>query len=381
MSPRLAAGLAGLLFAAVDAPALPRLERAAAFTLASNETAAVSLFVLADQVDLAGACRDDMFLRAARLRLTGTCANDLWAAADELALDGVVDDHARLAGNKVTVSGRIGNGLLAAGVSLHLATNSPVRGGAVVAADSAILSGTIEGGLRVLANECTLSGRVDGDVYLIAGDIVIMPGTTIGGDLHYRSAAELILDPRVDLQGRLIRDTGPAQGPTDGPPWSDRLVTQTYFLLAAWVAGVFVLGVFPGFMGRAVLGLRGATARCGLTGAIGFALLPLLALAAAFTIVGFPLGLLLGALFVALLYLGKVAVALALGAFLMRWQGPQSLGRAALALLVGLVPVYAAELVPGAGAPLAMLINLLGLGALLQALIRPAAPPLPPPAA
>lgn len=379
MNPRLAAGLAGLLFAAAEARALPRIERAATFALPSNETAAVSLFVLADQVDIAGTCTDDLFLRAARLQLTGTCANDLWAAADELTLDGAVEDHARLAGNKVTVSGHIGNGLLAAGVSLHLATNSVVRGGAVVAADSAMISGAIAGGLRVLANECTLSGRVDGDVHLIAGDIVIMPGTYIGGDLHYRSATELVLDPRVDLQGQLIRDTGPAQGPAAGPPWSERLITQSYFLLAAWVAGVFVLGVFPGFMGRAVLGLRGATARCGLTGAIGFALLPLLALAAAFTIVGFPLGLLLGALFVALLYLGKAAVALALGAFLMRWQGPQSLGRAALALLVGLVPVYAAELVPGAGGLLAMLVNLLGLGALLQALIRPTPPPPPPP--
>lgn len=379
MSARLAAGLAGLLFVAAEAQALPRFERAAAFTLASNETATVSLFVLADQVGIAGSCRDDLFLRAARFQLTGRCANDLWAAADELTLDGTVDDHARLAGNKVTVNGTIGNGLLAAGVSLHLATNSVVRGGAVIAADSAMLSGAIEGGLRVLANECTVSGRVEGDVYLVVGDIVIMPGTYIGGDLHYRSATELVLDPRVDLKGKLIRDSGPAQGPVAGPPWSERLITQTYFLLAAWVAGVFLLGLFPAFVGRAVLALRGATARCGLTGAIGFALLPLLALAAAFTLVGFPLGLLLGALFVALLYLGKVAVALALGAFLMRWQGPQSFGRAALALLIGLVPIYAAELVPAAGGPLAMLVNLLGLGALLHALTRPTPPPPPPP--
>jgi hypothetical protein len=69
MSARLAAGLAGLLIVAAEAQALPRFERAAAFTLASNETATVSLFVLADQVGIAGSCRDDLFLRAARFQV------------------------------------------------------------------------------------------------------------------------------------------------------------------------------------------------------------------------------------------------------------------------------------------------------------------------
>ena len=384
MSARLAAGLAGLALSAASAYALPRFERVPEFLVASNAETAFSSFVMTDRADVSGICRDDLFIVSSQFRLSGRCANDLWAMADDLTLAGQVDDHARLGGNKLAVEGTIANGLLAAGKAVHLSTGSVVRGGAVLAAESAILGGHVAGGLRVMADQCTLAGQVEGDVQLVANDIVIMPGTQIDGDLHYLSATELVLDQRVELKGKLIRDTAPLASPAERPPLRDQLAAQIVYLAAAWVSGLFLLGVFPGFASRAVVSLRGAPARCGLAGAIGFALIPMLAVAAAVTLIGLPVALLLGGLYVALLYLGKIAVALALGAFLMRWRGPQSFGRAALALLAGLMPVYLSALVPGVGSPLSMLINLLGLGALLQALWRPAgaaATPPPPPAA
>lgn len=371
-----------LLLSSSPAGATMQVERADAFKLAVDQTATNSLLVMADVAEVGGTLTDDLFLAARQFTLTGRCANDLWVAASESAtLRGPVADHVRAVANKLSIENEIANGLLAAGNSVVLATNSLVRGGARVLADSATLAGRVEGAVHITAGQCTLSGTLAGPARIVASDIVVMPGTRIEGDLRYTAPEELVLDPRVELQGRLIREPLRPAAET-ALPWPVRLSGQVFLLLGALLSGLALMGVFPHFTGRAVLALRQAPARCGLAGALGFALLPMTALAAAFTVIGLPVGLLLAGLYGALLYLGKVVVALSLGARFFRWQGPQPFARAALALAAGLPVLYLAAALPLAGPVLRMLITLLGLGALLQALWRPAAgappPPLPP---
>ena len=369
------------LLAALLAPpafALPRAVRETRFHVPRDQELADAQFVQAGEALVEGTCGDDLFLVADTFKLAGTCANDLWAIGGQMTLAGRVADHARVGGKQIEVSGSVDRGLLAAGNTIHLATGSVVRGGALLIGDSVTLSGAVADGLRIYANQCTLAGEVSGTVHLTASDVVVMPGAHIAGDLQYTAPQALVLDPRVRLDGRLLRVTAPADTPAEAVPLGAQLATQALLMGGAWLAGLLLLAVFPGFAGRSVAAVRAGPARCGLAGVIGFALIPLMVLAGVLTVVGLPAALLLALFAGSLAYLGKVVVAMALGAGLMRARGPQPFSRASSAMLTGLIPLYAIGLVPLAGGTVSLLATLLGFGALLQALWRPR-PHLPPP--
>jgi hypothetical protein len=97
------------------------------------------------------------------------------------------------------------------------------------------------------------------------------------------------------------------------------------------------------------------------------------------TVVGIPLGLLLGALYLAMLYLSHIVIALWLGHLILRAPGPQSFGRVLAALAVGLFILYFLAALPGFGALLMLPVLAMGSGTLLLAFTRRPVLPLPPP--
>ena len=367
-----------LTLLAPAAQALPRAIQVEKFQVPPGQELAEAQFVRAGDALVEGTCSDDLFVVSDSFKLAGTCANDLWVIGGQVTVAGRVADHARVGGKQIEVSGAVDRGLLAAGNTIHLATGSVVRGGAVLVGDSVTASGAVADGLRIYANQCTLAGEVSGTVHLTASDIVVMPGAHIAGDLEYTAPHALILDPRVRLEGRLLRQTASEAQPAAALPLGAQLATQVLLMGGAWLAGLVFLAVLPGYVGRSVAALRAGTARCGLAGVIGFALIPLMVLAGALTVVGLPAAILVAVFAGALAYLGKVVVAMALGAGLMRFRGPQTFARASTALLTGLLPLYAIGLLPLAGGTVSLVTTLLGFGALLQALWRPR-PPMPPP--
>lgn len=329
-----------------------------------------------------GAVTDDLFAFANELDLTGHVEADAWLAGGALLVAGPVDGHLRAMGQSLSLRSTLGGDLTSAGSVLHLATNAVVLGHLDAAAEQASLEGRVHGRTRVLARAVTLAGEYGGDVRLTAEDIVVLPGTRIAGDLAYTSPRELFLDPSVLVGGELKRVSPAAPQRT---PQSMLVAVSVHSLkaFAALLAGLPFLALFPRYAGRATRRLQRTPMRCALAGLSSLLMLPISALLLAFTLVGLPLGLLVGGAVAALLYLGKIIVALAIAQALLRRTGPQRFSSVALSLLVGIVVLYAVTFLPGIGGYLALLIGILGLGALLLALWRgderrtPAPPPGP----
>ena len=350
------------------------------FAVGAGELRAGQVLVMSQEAEMAGTLADDAFLFTQVLKLTGAASNDLWAAGGELTVDGSVADHLRAAANHLSLGGRVGSDITAAAATLQISSNATIGGSAMLFAESATLEGHIAGDLTLMAEQVTLAGRIDGKVRLLATDIVVMPGTVIGGDLVYTSGKELILDPKVAVGGEVRRaewDTTPAAAPSPAL----RLVNQTALFLGSWLTGALVLLLFPAYIGRAARHLRHSPARCGFAGAIAFCLMPMLAVLIALTIIGLPLAALLAGAFAALLYLAKLAAGLALGSVLLRWSGGRTRRQALGALTLGLALLYGAMNIPGIGQVIWTIVAFLGGGALVLALMaeRPPALPVEPP--
>lgn len=355
------------------------------YALAAGQVVSNQFVLVAEQVRASGLFADDLFVVArGQAEFEGEHQGDTWVLGGHTILGGHQRDHVRLAGQSILVRGELDRSLFALGSAVILSTGSVVRGQVVAAGENVTLEGAVGGPVHVAAQSVTLAGSVDGDVRILAQDIVVMPGARVLGHLVYTSPKEVFLDHRDQVGGELKR-IQPAGAEEDRAAMftAETVLLQLLQMLAALLTGLLVAGLFPRSIGRAARLIRFNPMRCMMAGCASLFVIPLVAMAGLLTIIGIPLGLLVAGFAGALLYLGKLVVALVIGSLLLQRRGPQSLGVVMGAMAIGLVVLYSAFALPVIGGSLALLVALVGSGSLwwtwLRSEIRPESPPLPMP--
>jgi cytoskeletal protein CcmA (bactofilin family) len=352
------------------------------YDLVAGQVVSNQFFLVADQARAAGLFADDIFVLArGQATFEGEHQGDTWVLAGQTSLGGHQRDHVRLAGQSLLVRGALDRSLFALGSAVVLSTGSVVRGQVVAAGENVTLEGTVGGPVLLMGQSVTLAGLVDGDVRILAQDIVIMPGARVQGDLIYTSPKEVFLDHHDQVGGQLKRmqPAGPAPG---GTTFSvESIVLQLFQMAAALLTGLLLAGLFPRSIGRAARLIRFNPLRCLMAGLSSLFVVPIVAIAGLLTVIGIPLALLVAGFAGALLYLGKVVVALVVGSLLLRRRGSQSLGVVMGAMAIGMIVLYSAFALPVMGGSLALLVALMGAGSLwwtwLRSEVRPE--PTPPP--
>jgi cytoskeletal protein CcmA (bactofilin family) len=336
------------------------------FISSDAETLRDEIWISAQNIIISGEALDDLFAAGTTLDLRGNFKGDVWAAGDQVIAAGRFNDHVRLASRLVQVSGTFGNSLAAAGNTVKIEPSATIAKNLLGIGDNIISEGTVAGDVRIMAKKATLGGKIAGSVSIAAQEIVILPGTSIGGDLSYTAPKELVISSSVMLGGKLNRSFEAL------PPkllLKPNLVTHFIFAVAALLTGLVFSSVFPRYAVHTFHLLRTARGPCLLTGFAGLFLIPMSAFMLLFTLIGLPLSLLLIFFYLILLYLSKIAVGLWLGALVLR-RKELSKRNLAGTLAAGLVVIYILTAFTAISMIVSLLVAIYGLGALLLALFK-----------
>lgn len=338
------------------------------FELSSDACVDEEIWLWADQrILLEGVLRQDIVATANDVDLGGSFEGDVFALGRIIRFTGFGRDNLRLAGQTILLKGRAERNVLALASSIEADSSARFMQDAVLIANQVIFKGEARN-LYIVAKEVSLSGVISGRVRISADDIVILPGTQIGGDLVYTSPAELVLDSRVIVSGHVLRSLTPPGGFQQQQPTFQSTVSWSMFLYGgAWVAGLAFAALFPVVTGLAVQALRQRPGWCGLIGIIALGMLPMAGFILLLTMIGIPLGILLLTAGIAFGYLAKLPVALLLGSLLLRLRGPTPFRSVAGALSIGLFILYGAALVPYISPVVTGTTLIFGLGSLLTA--------------
>lgn len=321
------------------------------------------LWLLSEDVLIEGKVLQDLIAACNTADVSGQFLRSLWMTGEKLTMNGDVAESARLfARNTAVLGGRVGNNLMAAAVStLKIEPTAHIENDAILAAHDVMQQGVIDGRMVVWANRVTLGGEVKKSVHLRAEDIVVLPGTRIGGDLIYTAPKELVLDRSVQLAGTLIRrDLAPTS-----MSLPQLLTIQIFLLVAAFLTGLALVPLFPRLVGASVRRVRFEPWKSTLVGGVALFLIPSVAMVALLSGVGIPLSLILMALYGTLLYMAKIIVALTLGGLLLVRREPLRLIQRIMTLLSGLFTLYVMTNIPVFGGVALTAILLLGLGGLI----------------
>jgi hypothetical protein len=237
-----------------------------------------------------------------------------------------------------------------------LVDRGETAGDVVVLDGDVTIRGTVTGDVIVVDGDVTIRGTVRGDVVAALGQATLGRRGRVSGDLIYGDERP-VLAPGSRVGGDVQKvDAG------------DASIVGAIGAWIAFVASMFVLGLFllllaPKAAEAVARTARGKALVCAGVGVLGFFLLPVIAVAALFTLVGIPLGIVLLCLVIPLYAFGYVTTALVLGRLILK-------NSRILAFLLGLVILGLLTLIPIAGGIIGFLAIAFGLGALFVSLIR-----------
>jgi hypothetical protein len=340
-------------------------------TVAANETVDDTLLATANTVRVEGVVNGDLLAFGRTVEVRGTVKGDLISCAQRTEVSGTVEGHIYTVSHSLDLEGQLGHSIYGLVQSLHVDDRGRVGEGIVVAAGDASLEGVVTRSVNIFTSNGDVSGSIGRDLTMAGRSLTLTNTARVGGNLsarvhqlkevHIADGATIVGQRDIQVNVRESRFTLP----------------RFYFHQAVWLAGAMLVGwlgllLFPGFF-QATTQLVGSGWRSLGLGVGVLAGVPVAMVVAAITLVGFPVSLMLLAVYLPAIYLAKVWVGAFLGRILLKPSGATK-GDWLLGLLVGLLILTIVGFIPYLGGLVHLGVVCLGLGAFAGQLYRASRP-------
>lgn len=334
--------------------------------VAASEVIEGDYFAFGSLVTISGTVNGDVYAFGGQVLIDGRVNGDVLVAAGRVSVSGRVSQDVRVAGGQVSLSGDIGGNVTVAGGSVELARAAAIKGSLVAAGGNIHVAAPVGKQARIAAGSVIISSRIGQNLDAVAGALTITSNADVQGDVRYMSRREASVDSGARIRGRLSRTVPPEFGGLTPGRVATFLAGGALFLMAVSFVSTLVLGLLsvrflPSYHRSVVAIVRERLWASLGVGFLAVVVTPVACLLLLASVVGAPIGLILAASYVILLYWGRIFVATWIGEaiFGLFRAGP----RPGWAFLLGLVVYYLLALIPLVGWLVVTLVVVLGLGA------------------
>ncbi|MGD2139892.1 MAG: hypothetical protein PVH25_05820 [Burkholderiales bacterium] len=348
----------------------------------SNATVDDDIFAAGNDLDFDTVVVKRILAAGATLRFRDIKVSDLvLAAGASLRFEDTEADEMILAGGELSISGQVKDDIVAATCPfcpfhgrLHLKERSRIGDDARLAGREVVVDGRIGGNLYAAGQRVALSGQVAGNAAIEAEHIVLESGARIAGDLRYASPNELELRDGAVVAGQIKRVEPHIPFEKEGPehPVLIGFLVVFGFLSALVVLGIALQLAIPGVLSGSAAAIATAIWACLGRGLAVALLAPAIAALLMASVIGAPIGFLIGASLVLLYAIAFVAVSYRIGLYVRRLFGRMESAAGAgpriLWTSVGILIFVIIGAIPLIGWAIGMLAIVCGLGAVISQL-------------
>jgi cytoskeletal protein CcmA (bactofilin family) len=308
----------------------------------AGETIDGSFYAAASDVTVDGVVDGDVVCASQTVTISGTVNGDVVCAAQTIRISGEVRGDVRLAAQTVTLDSQIGQNATVFAQTLYTHENSRIGGDLGGGVQTADLAGRVGRDLTIGAQTVHLSGQVRRDVNAALMNLNVKDGATIGGDLIYESDREASIAEGAQIAGETSRTDLPADRVDETKVYGFGVAFAWYLFFASLLVGLAVVLVFPRGVHEVSSLALNRPARVILTGAIVSFLMPILLIAMLVTLVGLPLALFIGLIWLVIVITSGPLFAYLIGRLLLRKRATQPV----LTMLLGVVAVFILYVIP-----------------------------------
>ena len=323
-------------------------------------------FAFGSHVEISGIVHGDVYVAGGEVLIDGTVDGDAIVAGGKVTLSGHVTHDARVAGGSVTIGGQVDRNASIAGGDVVLTDSAHIHGSLLAGAGSVQAAAPVERDVRIGAGNVTVSSKIGGDLAVAAANIRLTSKASVGKNLRYWSEEEPSIDEGAQILGTVTKREVPASVRSEQLERGLsrlKMVVGGMSLFSTLLLGLLLLRIYPVFSQQVAttVGIR-PWASLGLGGALLVGV-PLLIILCMVTVLGIPVGLILGAMYLVTLYVGRVFVMLWIGQKVVRpFSDSMSLS---WTFVIGLLAYSMLSFVPLVGRLVVLATMLLGIGALL----------------
>lgn len=335
-------------------------------------------FAVAERIEIAGTINGDAHVLGRHIVVSGTINGDLLATGATVEVTGTVAQNARILAGRATIGGPIGRNLTITAGTMTALPAATVSGALVGGGSTVRIHAPVAKNLTIAGRDVTIGGPVGGHVNAAAAQLTIDATAQIAGPINYLGNTAPTIHPQAQVSGPVT----PRRFATLHLPGTDDVSSIWPWLglgvlivsaLSTLLAGLALHIVFPRAMDHSVTELRDRTVGAGGLGLLLCLAAPFAIVLLLLTLIGIPLAIVLGALFLAILYLGRIVTMTWIGRLLL--AGRTHPPGARIAFLLGLVIYYGLRLIPVLGGFVGLAATCLGLGAMVRAAFADNTPP------
>lgn len=358
--------LLGTLFAV---PALAAgVKSGDVITISRDEVIDDDLYIAASSIIIDGTVNGDIFCAAQDIIINGTVNGGVTMAARTVTITGTITNGTRVAAQTINISGKIGRDLFVAGSDFSLTTTGNVRRDLLFGSQSTRIDGNIDGNVKGGTKSATITGKIGGNVELWVNKLTLANTSAIQGKLTYTSDKQAIVQSGAKINGTVTQLPQPKKGPDiGGKILGFFMITVTGIIVILLIGSARLTQMADSIRSKPWLSLG--------WGALLLVATPIAATIIMITVIGVPLGLIAGVLYMIALYLSQIPVALIIGRLILRgYVANQAIIRTIVALVLGLFLLLIVGFIPFLGVVVSVLTIIFGLGSLviwLQSFRRP----------
>ena len=343
--------------------------------IGKEEVLTGNLYKAGATVEVAGTIDGDVFVVGASVIISGKVTGDVFAAGSSVKVSGEVEGNIRAVGSTLDISGLVGKNILAGAGTLTLEEKSEITGSVTAGAGALDLRGKIGKEVLVGGGSLILAGEFSGPVnaYLgnaqESGKLVVYPNAELASDLTYTAQDQADIKDGAVIKGNVTHNL-PQIKPVINKEKVKKVITTAWVMsrvfnfFALLVVGLILVSFIPKVVGK--VGDQMITniwANIG-RGLLFFIVVPVIALALIFTLIGLPVALIMIATYLISLYLAKVFVGISLGYALLKALGrkdPQMM----VSMIIGVLVLVIITSLPFIGWLISLVLTWWALGALV----------------
>lgn len=339
--------------------------------LSKDQTVNGTYFGTGREVRVEGTVNGDAYVAGGTVTINGRINGDLLVAGGTVTVNGTVTQDIRAGGGTVTIAGDVGRNVSVGGGTVTVSKDATISGTLVAGAGTLAVAGPVKDDIYAGGGTISIDNSVGGNAFIDAGNLTIGSSAKVAGNVSYTSTNEALVEKGASVSGQLEQHA-PTRAAAQ-PEQTQQQVRKSFISAFVWgkiisLAALYLFGLlFIHFLPRFTEGVVTIVQR-DVWKSIGVGILvllvtPLVAIFLMVTLVGIPFAFLLLFGYIALLYLGKLFVALFLG----QWAAGAFKRKVSMAwaLFIGLILHLMITLVPVLGWIAGVFMMLWGVGAIL----------------
>jgi len=334
-------------------------------TVRQNQTINQSLFTAGRTIDISSTVEGDVFCAGQNITISGTVRGDVICAGQSIHIRGNVEGDIRLAGQNITVGATVSGNATVAAQTFTLDSKGVIKGDITVAGTDATFNGEVDRDIVAGTDTLIIASSIGRDIKATVDNFRIEPGARIAGNVEYTSNQRLNQSRDAEVGGEITRHEPTATSSKRGAVLNFSIWWFVYWFVAMLLTALALVLLFPRIFQTTVRQALPWPWRVLLAGFVASFAVPILCFVLAITIVGIPLALLIGLLWLVILLLSGPFFAYYLGRVIL--QNPR---HPVLIMFVGATVLLVLYFIPVLGFIALLLAMWVGSGMILLEAFR-----------